>query len=1053
VRYTGTAIDETGKPLGATVSVTFLIFKDEVGGEPLWMETQMLPVDATGQYVARLGATLQDGLPLDVFAGGEARWLEVQIAGRATKARTLLTSVPYALKAANSDFLGGKSATDFVTADQLKAALGSRLATEATAQGAVSNASTIQPETTPSGSGTANYLPVWTNSSTLGNSAIYESGNKIGIGTTSPTSDLQVNSAPGTSGATGTNADAAFKVTGGAGGNSTGSATAGGLGGAITLTAGAGGNSTGVAGANGASITIQGGAGGKGSSAGKYGNVLLNPSGGFVGIGTTSPQYPLAVAMPYPVIAANANNSLGELLVSTGSLPIASGVTDSGGRIGVRINNYTIDPGFLGTLANQYGEQVYVGDNPGAGAGTIDNSYALYLDNLTGGASTIKHSYGLYQIASTAQNYFAGNVGIGTSTPGAKLEVNGTAKFDGLATFATGQTFPGTVTGVTAGTGLIGGGNGGTVTLNLDTTKVPLLATNDNFGGAISAATLSSAGTVNAPTYSIDGAIFDSGSAYYGNAYLGFSGNSDVVGGGYNTAVGSSSLYADTYGSDNSALGAFSLYNNNGPENTAVGASAMSGNQTGGYNTALGADALYTNTIGQYNTGVGVDAGPDSASPSLQDSTALGADAIVSQSNSLVLGQTTAGSPGASYVNVGVGTATPESALDIAVTAAGALGPTLTLTNPGGNGASASIDFKTYLHSTTLHSPTGRILATDDGNYGTNLSFISKSPGGDFNGLQNNMEIYSNGRVAIPGGQPTSAQLEVTAPNGSGENAITGVGGSTSTSSYAGFGGVFYGGNSSNPSGRAGTGLYADAGAPYSGALPGDAAEFSGDVAVSGTISAAAKHFQIDDPADPANKYLVHTSVESSEMMNIYTGNVVTDKLGFATVTLPDWFQTENTDFRYQLTVIGRFAQAIVAKEVENNQFQIATNASFVKVSWQITAVRQDAYAKAHPLVPEQEKPAAERGYYIHPELYGQPEEKQIEWARRPELMRRLKTQREAAQAQSTSAGERSELPASERPPVPSFHPPAAHSIALPARHATPGKASTIPVPPVSGVR
>ena len=47
-----------------------------------------------------------------------------------------------------------------------------------------------------------------------------------------------------------------------------------------------------------------------------------------------------------------------------------------------------------------------------------------------------------------------------------------------------------------------------------------------------------------------------------------------------------------------------------------------------------------------------------------------------------------------------------------------------------------------------------------------------------------------------------------------------------------------------------------------------------------------------------------------------------------------------------------------------------------MKVSWQVTAVRQDAYAKAHPLVVEEEKSSLYRGFYRHPELYGQPEEK-----------------------------------------------------------------------------
>jgi hypothetical protein len=151
-----------------------------------------------------------------------------------------------------------------------------------------------------------------------------------------------------------------------------------------------------------------------------------------------------------------------------------------------------------------------------------------------------------------------------------------------------------------------------------------------------------------------------------------------------------------------------------------------------------------------------------------------------------------------------------------------------------------------------------------------------------------------------------------------------------------------------------------------------------GEVYVNGTFSAANKEFKIDHPLDPANRFLVHSSVESSEMMNIYTGNVVTDELGLATVKLPDWFEAENTDFRYQLTVVGQFAQAIIKDKIADGQFRIMTNASHVEVSWQITAVRQDAYAKAHPLVVEQEKLAGERGFYAHPELYGQPLDKQI---------------------------------------------------------------------------
>jgi hypothetical protein len=122
-------------------------------------------------------------------------------------------------------------------------------------------------------------------------------------------------------------------------------------------------------------------------------------------------------------------------------------------------------------------------------------------------------------------------------------------------------------------------------------------------------------------------------------------------------------------------------------------------------------------------------------------------------------------------------------------------------------------------------------------------------------------------------------------------------------------------------------------------------------------------------------------------MMNIYTGNVTTNGQGLATVQLPDWFEAVNTDFRYQLTVIGQCAQAIVDSEVANLRFSIKTDKPNVKVSWQITGVRQDAYAKAHPLVVEQEKPASERGLYVHPELYGALREKAVDWVHHPKTM------------------------------------------------------------------
>ncbi|MGV8039986.1 MAG: hypothetical protein AB2L07_07900 [Thermoanaerobaculaceae bacterium] len=175
---------------------------------------------------------------------------------------------------------------------------------------------------------------------------------------------------------------------------------------------------------------------------------------------------------------------------------------------------------------------------------------------------------------------------------------------------------------------------------------------------------------------------------------------------------------------------------------------------------------------------------------------------------------------------------------------------------------------------------------------------------------------------------------------------------------------------------------------------------FSGKVHVNGTLSKSAGSFRIDHPLDPAGKYLSHSFVESPDMMNVYNGNVVTDEGGRAVVELPDYFEALNRDFRYQLTVIGRFAQAIVEEEVAGNRFVIRTNLGGVKVSWQVTGIRRDAYAEAHRIPVEEAKPELERGSYLHPELFGQPEETGIEWATHPEQMRQEREAREqAAQA------------------------------------------------------
>jgi hypothetical protein len=108
-------------------------------------------------------------------------------------------------------------------------------------------------------------------------------------------------------------------------------------------------------------------------------------------------------------------------------------------------------------------------------------------------------------------------------------------------------------------------------------------------------------------------------------------------------------------------------------------------------------------------------------------------------------------------------------------------------------------------------------------------------------------------------------------------------------------------------------------------------------------------------------------------MMNIYNGNVLTDAAGFAVVEMPSYFDALNIDFRYQLTVIGTFAQAIVKDEISGNQFTIQTDKPNVKVSWQVTGVRNDAWAQENRIQVEVDKNSVEKGRYLHPELFGQP--------------------------------------------------------------------------------
>jgi hypothetical protein len=201
-----------------------------------------------------------------------------------------------------------------------------------------------------------------------------------------------------------------------------------------------------------------------------------------------------------------------------------------------------------------------------------------------------------------------------------------------------------------------------------------------------------------------------------------------------------------------------------------------------------------------------------------------------------------------------------------------------------------------------------------------------------------------------------------------------------------------YGSSGSNLGGyfssSSGLGLlaYSGSGAAILAAGYPDAAYLYGNVYVSGSLSKGGGSFLIDHPQDPANKSLYHSFVESPDMKNIYDGVVQLDSKGEAKVILPSWFGVLNTDFRYQLTALGTSAPNLyIAQKIQNNQFKIAGGTAGLEVSWQVTGIRQDAWAKAHRIPVEETKPATQKGLYHHPELYGEPEEKAIIYRPRPE--------------------------------------------------------------------
>lgn len=554
------------------------------------------------------------------------------------------------------------------------------------------------------------------------------------------------------------------------------------------------------------------------------------------------------------------------------------------------------------------------------------------------------------------------NVGLGTTTPAYSLDVHGTGNFTGAVafgapvTFASGQTFPGTgtITGVTAGTGLAGGGSSGGVTLNLASnacasgsalSALPFtcspfatLGANTFTGNQTVSGNLSATGVVTGSSFQIGSNLFAFGSHTNANAFLGFAGNVTTTGGS-NTAAGYSALSANTSGGGNSANGASALANNTtGGGNTASGLLALASNTSGANNTAMGNQTLAANATGSSNTAVG---GLALYSGTGGGNTTVGADSMF---------YTTTGGDNTAlgYYAGGTADGSPMTASYNSAVGAGTAVGTGTLTYATAIGANAEVTASNALVLGSIGGVGNCTTATSCAS--VNVGIGTTAPGAT-------LDVHDSGY-----GFPAT----ISATSGATNNAVQGK--NTATSGNAN-GGLFI---TSSPQG---SGIVAQ----NTGTGGNDyAAYLVGNVYISGNVSKGGGSFQIDHPLDPANKFLYHSFVESPDMMNVYNGNIVTNARGVATVVLPDYFEALNRDFRYQLTVIGQFAQAIVAKKIGHNRFIIRTSRPNVEVSWQVTGVRHDAYADAHRIEVEVKKPPQEQGRYLHPELFGAPTEQAI---------------------------------------------------------------------------
>lgn len=440
IKFSGVVMESVGKPAAGAVALTFTLYNAQEEGAALWRETQSAQLDSQGHYTVLLGAESAAGLPLDLFASGSALWLGVQpqLPGAGEQPRVLLVAVPYALKAADADTLGGKPASAYaLSPDQATSSIGraasGKLAVAASQGAHVSHAG--QPAETSGthqnpgsasgvgGSGTLNFIPIWTGSHTIGNSILFQTGGDVGVGTSTPGARVDAAS-PGiavrgtSSGTSGTglfgNATATSGSTNGVYGQSASPSGTGVFGNATSNS----GNGTGVYG----QTSSPGAAGVVGVA--NVGGAGLVPTGVY---GTSSDPNGNGVGGNASATSGSATGVGGSSASSTGSGVAGFDTASSGGTgvTGVATATSGYANGVYGQSASADGAGVF-GNNTATGSGVFGQISGTFGAGVSGYAwGSSGYNNGVYAQSSSTQG--TGVNGNAVATSGSPTGVVGTS--------------------------------------------------------------------------------------------------------------------------------------------------------------------------------------------------------------------------------------------------------------------------------------------------------------------------------------------------------------------------------------------------------------------------------------------------------------------------------------------------------------------------------------------------------------------------------------------------------------------------------------------------